>query len=124
MLDKVQTLSDRGRERLIDVYGGLAAAIADRALVTPELADVLDEGGTMLAAEVGFAIEEEFAKTLVDIVHRRMMIGLDTGHGAESYAQIARLAAPYLDWSAQQTAEQLQQLEDYNLRLQASPSRS
>ncbi|MBT8080705.1 MAG: glycerol-3-phosphate dehydrogenase [Gammaproteobacteria bacterium] len=118
MLEKIPALSDDGRERLVDVYGGRAAAIADRAFATPELAEALDDGGTILAAEVGFAIEEEFAHTLVDILHRRMMIGLDAGHGAEVHAEVARLAAPYLDWSPQGIAEQIRQLEEYNRRLQ------
>ena len=117
MLEQIETLSDTGRQRLIDVYGGRAAAIADRAFATPGLAATLDDQQTVLAAEVGFVIEEEFAKTLIDIVHRRLMIGLEPGQGAAVAGPIAELAAPLLGWGRSETAKQIRALDDYNRRL-------
>ena len=117
MLSSVDALSERGRQRMIDVYGGRSAAIADRVLASPELAETLDEQRSVLAAEVGFVIEEEFAKSLIDIIHRRLMIGLAADQGVTMMRRIAQLAAPYLQWDSRQIEEQIRSLEEYNAEL-------
>ena len=79
----------------------------------PELARTLDEERRILAAEVPFAIRAELARTLTDIVFRRMMIGLDAEQGRRHYDDIAELAAEEAGWSPEQTKQQLQDLEKY-----------
>ncbi len=117
MLARLETLSEPGRKRLLDIYGGRAAVIADLAFGSPDLAETLDESRTVLAAEVGFVIDEEFAITLTDIVHRRMMVGLAADQGQRMAAQIAELAAGHLQWDRRELARQMQTLEEYNARL-------
>jgi glycerol-3-phosphate dehydrogenase len=68
----------------------------------------------VLAAEVVFAIREEFAKTLTDVVFRRMMIGLDADQGRPLYTAIADIAAFELGWSAEEKSRQLDELVDYS----------
>jgi glycerol-3-phosphate dehydrogenase len=82
-----------------------------------DLADTLDRERTVLAAEVVFAIRHEFARTLVDVVHRRTMIGLSPDQGAAAAEELARIAAAELRWDAAETGRQLQALRDYNARL-------
>ena len=67
----------------------------------------------MLAAEVAFAIREEFAGTLEDIVFRRMMIGLGADQGRPLYDAIADLAAAESDWSPERLEEQRDALRRY-----------
>ena len=117
MLSGLTTLSEQGRQRLLNIYGGRAAAIADIAFASAELAETLDERRSVLAAEVRFVIDEEFATTLVDIVHRRMMIGLSADQGAMMTERIAELAARHLQWDRRDTARQNRRLADYNARL-------
>jgi glycerol-3-phosphate dehydrogenase len=92
-------VTERGTERLLSIYGGRAAAIIELALSTPALQKTLDEDGNILVAEVAFAIREEFAVTLSDIVFRRMMIGLDADQGRPLYEAIASSAAAVFEWS-------------------------
>ncbi len=68
----------------------------------------------MLAAEVVFAIQNEFARTLADIVYRRLMVGLDANQGRELYDGIAELAATELGWSADEKSRQLRELVAYS----------
>ncbi len=117
MLSRLPGLSEQGRQRLVEVYGGRAAAIADLAFASPDQAATLDSGRRVLAAEVGFVIEEEFATTLIDIVHRRMMIGLAPDQGVTMTKRIAELAALRLNWDRRETARQVKALQDYNARL-------
>ena len=67
----------------------------------------------MLAAEVAFAILEEFAGTLEDIVVRRMMMGLGADQGRALYDAAAALAAAESGWSPEQLEEQRDALRRY-----------
>jgi glycerol-3-phosphate dehydrogenase len=110
-LQAIESLSVAGTERLLGIYGGRAAEVAE--LCTGELAHALDEDGRMLAAEVIFVIREEFALTLEDIVFRRMMIGLDPDQGRPQYDEIAAIAAMEAGWSPEQKAQQLDAVIEY-----------
>ena len=110
-LQALDILSNAGVDRLLGIYGGRAAAIAD--LSTGELAHTLDQDGRVLAAEVVFAMREEFALTLEDIVFRRTMIGFDADQGRTLHNDIAAIAAAEAGWSSEQKAQQLKELAEY-----------
>jgi glycerol-3-phosphate dehydrogenase len=100
-------------ERLLSIYGGRAVAIEELATADSALATALDSEGRYLAAEVAFAIREEFAATLEDIVFRRMMAGLDPDQGRPIYEAIAAHAATEFGWSSEEVESELQALIDY-----------
>jgi glycerol-3-phosphate dehydrogenase len=102
---------------MVSIYGGRAAQIVDLAQSRAELQVILGSGNAVLAAEAVFAIREELAVTLIDIVHRRMMLGLNADQGASLAREIAGLAAGELHWSDAEMRKQLTQLEKYNRRL-------
>ena len=112
-LGLIDALSDAGRRRMLRIYGGRAAAIAELCKGDAELARSLDAEGRLLAAEVVFAMREEFALTLVDIVFRRIMLGFDADQGRPLYDQIAAVAATESGWSPEQKAQQLDELKEY-----------
>jgi glycerol-3-phosphate dehydrogenase len=116
-LGELAGLSVAGRERMVSIYGGRAAQIVDLAQSRAELQVILGSGNAVLAAEAVFAIREELAVTLIDIVHRRMMLGLNADQGASLAREIAGLAAGELHWSDAEMRKQLTQLEKYNRRL-------
>ncbi len=113
----VNELSARTRERLIRVYGGRARDVV--ALVDEDATLGSELGSSAaVAAEVVFAIREEFARTLTDIVHRRLMIGLDRDQGRSAYRDVAEIAAREFGWDRETRAAALLELERYsdNLR--------
>jgi glycerol-3-phosphate dehydrogenase len=112
-LAALEQLSSTGIERLLDVYGGRAAGIAEICENDPAFAGTLDDERTVLAAEVVFAIREEFAGTLEDIVFRRMMVGLGPDQGRALYDAIAALAAAEAGWDPEQLEEQCDALRRY-----------
>lgn len=112
-------LSEAGIERMLHIYGGRAAAIADLAEDSSELARTLEPRDRVLAAEVVFAFREEFARTLTDVVFRRMMIGFDADQGRPSYTEIAAIAAAEAGWSPQQETQQIEALAEYAESLRA-----
>jgi glycerol-3-phosphate dehydrogenase len=106
-------------ERLLSIYGGRALGIIDLALSDEALQSALDEAGDYLAAEVVFAIREEFAVTLTDIVFRRVMAGFDADQGRSLYDALARVAAREFAWSQEELEKQLGELIRYADSLRA-----
>ena len=92
-------------EAMLAVYGGRAIEVF--ALLETEAASLLE-------AQVIFAIREEMAKTLIDIVYRRLMIGLDADQGRARYEEIATIAAREFGWSAIEMQSQLDALNAYS----------
>jgi glycerol-3-phosphate dehydrogenase len=111
-LESIPSLAPRCIERLLSVYGSRATEIADGID-----AGFVDEARTVLAAEIAYVIRTEFAVTLVDIMHRRTMLGLAADQGRAVTDEIARLAATELAWDKSETARQIEALRKYNEKL-------
>lgn len=113
----IEALSAEGRERLLGIYGGRAREIADLAGSDPALGRTLDDAQRVPAAEIAFCIRREFARNLVDIMHRRTMLGLAADLGRSAAAAVAAVAASELGWDERLKAQQLRALDAYNARL-------
>lgn len=113
-LTTVEGLSAAGVERILSIYGGRAIALLAYAAETKNALRCIDSKSTVLAAEVGFAFDKEFARTLIDVVYRRLMLGLGRDQGRATYSDVADLAAVHCSWSTSQTSKQLQALERYS----------
>ncbi|MBT8093127.1 MAG: glycerol-3-phosphate dehydrogenase [Gammaproteobacteria bacterium] len=120
MLAGIDALSGAGRKRLLSIYGGRAAKLAELCATESSLQRTIDVNKTVLAAEVVFAIRDEFARTLADIVYRRLMVGLDADQGRALYDEIAELAAAEFGWSADERTRQLAALVAYSDSLQVA----
>ena len=68
----------------------------------------------MLAAEVVFAIREEFARSLADIVFRRCMVGLHHDQGRPMYTAIADIASEEFGWDSSEKSRQLDELVEFS----------
>ncbi|MDJ0906501.1 MAG: glycerol-3-phosphate dehydrogenase/oxidase [Woeseiaceae bacterium] len=108
-LDASDVVTPAESDRLLRIYGGRAAGVLD--LATGEQLPLVE-------AETVFAIRDEMARTLTDIVHRRLMIGLDADQGRPMYARVAAAAAKELGWSDEEREAQLQALQEYSDSLQ------
>ena len=118
--EKLQTagsFSDRGRQRLLQIYGGRALEIFTLTADDPSLLEPLDPEGSLLAAEIAFCIRQEYARTLVDLLHRRTMLGLSPDLGQSLAPAVARIAAAELGWSEHKIAQEFAALATYNARL-------
>ena len=113
-LESLQGLSEVGVERLLSIYGGRCVDIVELTRSEPLLARVIDAAETVLAAEVVFAIREEMARTLADIVHRRLMIGFAADQGRALYEIVAAIAASEFRWSDVERLAQLELLRQYS----------
>jgi glycerol-3-phosphate dehydrogenase len=85
---------------LYAVYGGRALEVAALTRDAPELGETLCAASGALAAEVVFAVREELAVTLGDILLRRCMAGLGADLGRTAVPRALRTAQRYLGWDA------------------------
>ena len=101
-------------ERLLAVYGTRCRELLSLCARDPELGRVLGTGrSALVAAEVVVAVEQEGARHLIDILHRRTMIGLEPGWGREIHREVAELAAPLLGWSADDVSREVAAHDTY-----------
>lgn len=103
-------LTEQSRERIERVYGALGAELVAKATGTPALQEVVDEATGALAAEVWWAIHREGAKTLGDIVVRRMATFINARAGLDSAHAVSDLLVRWGDWSADRGEKEL---DDY-----------
>ena len=111
-------LSEECVARLLDVYGSRAMSFTQGASeFRPE--DFVDVDETVLVAEVAFVIHHEMAVSLIDIVHRRMMLGFRPDQGVSLAERIAEIAASEAAWDDAELKRQLAGLNAYNDRFSA-----
>ncbi len=116
-LEDYAGLSENGRERILSIYGGRAVLILELAASDPALSKVIGSEKCALAAEVVFAIRNEFAKNLTDLMHRRLMLGLSADQGEEVVETVAAIASSEFGWDEEELQNQLNTLRRYNARL-------
>lgn len=103
-------------ERLFETYGVRAAAVLQVAEQEPNLWQPLGQGTDAIGAEVVYAVREELAQTLTDILLRRTMLGLNADVGIGTDEAMARVAQRYLGWSDQRVREEIMRYRDYITR--------
>ena len=114
LLEETGSLSPAGVERLLRIYGGRAIDLLALAGMSAPLQRTIDAERSVLAAEIVFAIRKEMARTLADIVYRRMMVGLDADQGRPFYEVIAAIAAEEYGWDEAERHAQLKALHAYS----------
>ncbi|MEE4198361.1 MAG: glycerol-3-phosphate dehydrogenase/oxidase [Bacteroidales bacterium] len=90
-------------------YGLKCHPIFRLAMRDKSLAQVLTDDGEILA-EVVYVIKKEMAFTLTDILFRRTGIGTLGYPGDESFNQVVDTAKAYLNWDAQRTKAEIDQV--------------
>jgi glycerol-3-phosphate dehydrogenase len=107
----------RAASRLVRLYGARAREIVALANGDADLAEPIDERSGALGAEVAFALDEELALRLEDILLRRTMLGLgpDVGIGADERA--ARAAVAIGAWDEARAADEVRAYREHVERL-------
>jgi glycerol-3-phosphate dehydrogenase len=97
-------------EHIARMYGIRAPLMLRLVETTPRLGEVLSPSGD-IAAQVAFAMREEMALTLEDVVMRRTGIG-QLGHpGAAALETCAQLMANELGWAPERTRAEIATVE-------------
>jgi glycerol-3-phosphate dehydrogenase len=87
-------------EHLLERYGSLTVELLGMIDDRPELAEPLPGAPEYLAAEVAYAVRNEGAQHVVDVLTRRTRISVETAHrGVETARRAAEIMAAELGWS-------------------------
>ncbi len=92
--------------RLVDLYGSRTIALWQLVEQRPELNRVVHPSG-VLAAELVFAFEEDLARSLTDVLARRVLLAFEPGHALDEIDDIAKVLADHEDWDEEQTRAQI-----------------
>ncbi|MEL7085438.1 MAG: glycerol-3-phosphate dehydrogenase/oxidase, partial [Cyanobacteria bacterium J06597_1] len=100
----VATYSDRVPpmtiHHLFQLYGSKAPAVLALGDTSPELFAPLVEGLPDIKAQVIYAVQHEYARTLTDIAHRRTSLAtLDGQYGLRALGAIADVLTQHCGWS-------------------------
>jgi len=92
---------------LIRLYGSRTERVLDLAGRDPALREEVSPGSRDIYAQVLYSIREEGARTLSDVVLRRMHIGVTGARGTDRIEKLAAVAARELDWNRDETKQQV-----------------
>ncbi|NDB19054.1 MAG: hypothetical protein EB027_07345 [Actinobacteria bacterium] len=98
-------LSTRSAELVARLYGTDYVEILHLVHQSPELAAALPSDE--VAAQVVYAVSHEGARTLSDIVDRRLILGTVRPVGADVLGTVAALAGPLLGWDSDRQREEV-----------------
>jgi glycerol-3-phosphate dehydrogenase len=87
---------------LIQLYGSRAERVLDLVAMDPALGEAISPESRDIYAQVVYSAVEEGAKTLSDIILRRMHLGMTGTRGKEQALKIAEIAGRELKWSREE----------------------
>lgn len=105
---------------LAEQYGSRAPSVVDRVRKDARLGEPIQGGHAAILAEVHVAVEEEFARTLTDVLLRRVPLALAEGQGRAAALKVATEMARLLHWTAEQEDRQVAAYLD-TLELMSAP---
>ena len=97
---------------LVRFYGSRAGRVLDLVGSQRGLGQAISPESMDIYAQVVYSVREEGAKTLSDILLRRMHIGMTGSRGALQAEQIAEIAGRELRWSAEEKRQHLENFQN------------
>src|SRR5690606_1384488 len=97
----------RHAARLVRTYGRIAEGLLRDAAARPELAAPAASGSAVLRVELVHALESEWATSLIDLLQRRVMVGLDADFGLGAADAASRALVELGVWEAVRAADEL-----------------
>ena len=96
-------------QHLVNFYGSRTETVLDLLREDPDLGRPVSPQCGDLFAQVVYGIREEGARTLCDIVLRRMQLGITADRGGPQIEEIAVIAARELNWSGEEKKARIEE---------------
>jgi len=102
-------VSAESADRLTRAYGTRADHVLDIVQRQPELGARILEGRPHILAEAIYAVTNELALHVEDVLFRRTRLGLETRDGTREAAErVARVMATELGWPQERSAQEVE----------------
>lgn len=98
---------------LFRVYGARATQVLALVDEAPDLAAAIAPPLPDIRAQVVFAVQSEFAHTLVDICRRRTALTMQTNYGFDVLPTVTETLREHCNWSLEQCDRQVEAYRDY-----------
>jgi glycerol-3-phosphate dehydrogenase len=99
---------------LMERYGSETQTLLDLVRADPRLAQPIPGAPDSLMVEVAFAVDQESARKLEDVLDRRLRVTLQTYHrGLKSAPAVAQCMAERLGWSPEQLAAEIRDFHEF-----------
>lgn len=85
-------------QRLVDLYGSRAVDVWELAIHNSELRECVHPATGAIMAEAHFAVDNEFALTLTDVLARRMLLAFEPDHGVDAIEPVLVALARHMGW--------------------------
>ena len=102
---------------LIDLYGSRYKNVLDLTLKNKDLGRLLSSHSLDIRAQVVFAIQNELAYTVSDILLRRVTLGLNEGLGKDAVLEVGRELQILLNYSQEEIRKQINDYEEKVLKV-------
>jgi glycerol-3-phosphate dehydrogenase len=96
---------------LIGFYGSRTGRVLELIVEDPALAETISPESRDIYAQVAYSIREEGARSLSDIILRRMHIGTTGSRGIHQAHTIAAIAARELQWNEDENHQQIEEFK-------------
>ena len=100
-------LNTKSAKRLAWLYGSRALDVWALTTDDARLAKVIDGASGAIGAEVVLAVREEFARTLTDVMARRILLAFEPNHGRAAELEVASIMAGLLGWDAVRVEQEI-----------------
>jgi glycerol-3-phosphate dehydrogenase len=107
-------------EHLIRIYGSRYSEVLDCASSDRRLLDPINAQYQDIMAQVVYGVEIEGARTLTDVLLRRLTLGMSATRGRDAAGAVAALLAQRLNWDTERVRCELSALDE-QLALGAPP---
>ena len=115
-------LSDQTAARLVALYGGRAVDVLAETRADSALLEVIHSPTGAIAAELIFTFRHEFARTLTDVLARRVLLAFEPGHALESLDRVVHVLASREGWDEVRVKAEVVEYHEWLQRL-AVPGR-
>jgi glycerol-3-phosphate dehydrogenase len=92
---------------LFRLYGARAVELLQLINGSPELAGLITPDQPSILAQIVFAVRSEYAKTLVDILHRRTMLAMQTDYGWGILPIVTDVLQQHCNWTTAQCDQEI-----------------
>ncbi len=96
---------------LISFYGSRAGRLLELAQTDPRLGETVSSDSKDIYAQVVYSVAEEGARTLSDIILRRMHVGMTGSRGVRQAETIAGVAGRELKWNDDEKQHQIEEFK-------------
>ncbi len=119
--EKSSGLPPETSRRLLSIYGTRSAEVLALARQDETLGRPLCPDTAAIGAEVVFALQNEMAETLTDVMMRRAMLVFEPNMGLGIDEAAARVAVQFLNWDSRRAEQEVRDYREYIARFRPKP---